>query len=416
MKEGWETKALNKVCKVRPQKRAVKKILDGHTLVSFVPMSHLEVNQKYFTAESDKPLDDVYQGYTYFADNDVLLAKITPCFENGKLGIALNLTNGVGFGSSEFVVYRSGSTILPEFLYYFLMTPDFRLTGKKLMGGAVGHQRIPKEFYEGYEIPIPPLPEQKRIVAILDEAFEAIDRARANIEKNIRNAEELFQCKLNEIFSQKGEGWEDSILKVITTKIGSGATPRGGKKSYKKSGISLIRSMNVYDEGFKKENLAFIDDKQAEKLRNVEVRKCDVLLNITGASVARCCIVPDEYLPARVNQHVSIIRIKSETVDERFLHYSLISKPNKEKLLGIGEQGSTRQAITKSQIQNFSISYPTDIEHQRSIVKTLDSYKKAIQALESVYQVKLSDLEEFKKSLLQKAFSGELTANEPMVA
>ncbi|AFU70512.1 type I restriction-modification system, specificity subunit S HsdS [Psychroflexus torquis ATCC 700755] len=208
----------------------------------------------------------------------------------------------------------------------------------------------------------PPLSEQKQIVAILDKAFTAIEQAKANIEKNIVNAKELFQSKLNAIFSQKGDGWEERQIKDITTKIGSGATPRGGQSSYKESGISLIRSMNVHDDGFRDKKLAFIDDEQANKLSNVTIEENDVLLNITGASVARCCIVDKHFLPARVNQHVSIIRLKEGIMSNKFLHFALTSKETKSLLLGIGEQGATRQAITKVQIENFKIAFPSIIE------------------------------------------------------
>ena len=201
-------------------------------------------------------------------------------------------------------------------------------------------------------------------------------------------------------------------LGEITAKIGSGATPRGGKSSYKESGISLIRSLNVYDDGFRKENLAFIDKEQAEKLNNVEIKKGDVLLNITGASVARCCIAPEEFMPARVNQHVSIIRLKPDILETQFLHYSLISKENKDLLLGIGEQGSTRQAITKAQIENFSISYPVQSSEQKPVVKKLDNVKSKSLELRSNYQQELDSLDELKKSILQKAFEGELSKTE----
>ena len=412
MREGWESFKLKEVCEIRPPKRESKEILSEDDLVSFVPMSHLNEERKDFHEEEAKPLKSVYKGYTYFKDEDVLLAKITPCFENCKMGIAKGLTNGVGFGSSEFIVYRTDFRLISEYLFYFLLLPKFRAQGVKMMGGAVGHQRIPKEFYEDYEIPIPPLPEQKRIVAILDEAFEAIDKAKANIERNIQNAEELFQSKLNEIFSQRGEGWVSNKLKDITTKIGSGATPRGGKKNYKKSGISLIRSLNVYDDGFEEEKLAFIDEEQAEKLSIVELFEGDVLLNITGASVARCCVVPKDFLPARVNQHVSIIRLAEGVMNEHFLHYLLISKPYKDKLLGIGEQGATRQAITKSQIQDFKVSYPNEINEQKKLIDILDDYRDLSITLKDRYEAKLLSLEELKKSILQKAFSGELTGGE----
>src|SRR5690606_36520291 len=235
------------------------------------------------------------------------------------------------------------------------------------------------------------------------------DQAKANIENNIENAKELFQSKLNDIFSQKGAGWEEKKLKEITTKIGSGATPRGGEASYKESGVSLIRSMNVHDDGFRDRKLAFIDDEQASKLDNVTIEENDILLNITGASVARSCVVDSKYLPARVNQHVSIIRLKESVMNHQFLHYALTSKVTKDLLLGIGEQGATRQAITKVQIENFKIKYPTNIDLQNKLVGSLNIIKQESEKLESAYQSKIESLEELKKSILQKAFAGELT-------
>ena len=290
-----------------------------------------------------------------------------------------------------------------RFLFYFCRSFDF-----KSMDRGSGRPSLVKTDLLKILMPIPPLPEQKAIVKILDEAFAKMDQAKANIEKNIENAKELFQSKLNEIFSQRGEGWEEKKLKEITNKIGSGATPRGGQKSYKPSGISLIRSMNVHDDGFKPKNLAFIDDEQAGKLNNVVIEENDVLLNITGASVARCCVVDNSYLPARVNQHVSIIRLKDGLMNYRFLHYALTSKETKSRLLGIGEQGATRQAITKAQIEGFKIAYPSNVDIQNEFVEILDIFRKKTIQIELSFSRKLEDLKELKKSLLQKAFSGEL--------
>jgi type I restriction enzyme S subunit len=135
-----------------------------NALVSFAPMEDLGIDRKYLNASQTKPLSSVVGSYTYFADGDVLLAKITPCFENGKLGIATGLENGIGFGSSEFVVFRPSAILDKDFLYYFLARPEFRTEGAARMGGAVGQQRVPKEFVESYRIPVPPLAEQQRIV------------------------------------------------------------------------------------------------------------------------------------------------------------------------------------------------------------------------------------------------------------
>jgi len=167
-------------------------------------------------------------------------------------------------------------------------------------------------------------------------------------------------------------GWIRRNLGEITTKIGSGATPKGGRASYKLSGISLIRSLNVHDSEFRMKDLAFIDEDQARQLDNVVVAAGDVLLNITGASVARCCVVPDEVIPARVNQHVSILRPDAQHLLPRFLQYMLVSSDYKRQLLSAGEAGATRQALTKGLLEGFPIKFPESLPEQRRIVGILD--------------------------------------------
>ncbi|MBP9482522.1 MAG: restriction endonuclease subunit S, partial [Parabacteroides sp.] len=151
-------------------------------------------------------------------------------------------------------------------------------------------KHISSKQIEAIKMPLPPIEEQQRIVVKLDEAFEAIEKANANTKQNLKNAKELFESYLQAIFENKGKDWEEKTLKDLTSKIGSGATPRGGNASYKTSGISLIRSMNVHDLEFRERNLAFIDGKQASDLNNVTVEENDILFNITGASVTRCCV------------------------------------------------------------------------------------------------------------------------------
>ncbi len=412
--KGWKIKKLGEVCEIKPPKREAKTTLKDNDLVSFLPMENLGVMQKLIIPIKEKKLIDVFGSYTYFANNDVLLAKITPCFENGKIGIARNLTNGIGFGSSEYIVFRNKGEVFEDYLYYYLIRGSFREEGKKNMTGAVGHKRVSKEFIENYQIPLPQLSEQHLIVSILDESLAAISKAIANADQNLKNAKELFESYLQRVFNDKGDGWEEKRLKEITTKIGSGATPRGGQKNYKSEGTSLVRSMNVHDWEFRDRNLAFLDDVQAKELDGVTLEENDVLMNITGASVARCCIFPSDYLPARVNQHVSIIRPKKGILDPKFLNLLLTSKPYKDQLLFTGEQGATRQAITKAQIEAFKISIPNIIE-QLKIVRRLDTMKAETQKLEAIYMNKIVELKELKKSILQKAFIGKLTKNEELV-
>jgi restriction endonuclease S subunit len=161
---------LSQCCKIRPSKSEINK-LDNKTEVSFLPMRDMSINNMLVVPSQKRLLKDVRGGYTFFSDGDVLLAKITPCFENGKLGIASNLCNGIGFGSSEYIVFRPNNNLNNKWLYYFLKRNSFRVNGAKNMSGAVGHKRIDKSFIENTLIPIPSIKEQELIISKLESLF-----------------------------------------------------------------------------------------------------------------------------------------------------------------------------------------------------------------------------------------------------
>ena len=169
-----------------------------------------------------------------------------------------------------------------------------------------------------------------------------------------------------------------AIVKMIDIceKIGSGATPRGGKEAYCDEGISLVRSQNVLDFAFSRDGLAHINDEQAQKLNNVEVHEGDVLLNITGDSVARACMMDSVFLPARVNQHVAIVRGKENKVINSFILYFL--QWRKGYLLQLASAGATRNALTKGMIEQLEINLPS-MNEQKKIVAILDSIQQKIQ-------------------------------------
>ncbi|HFI0695297.1 TPA: restriction endonuclease subunit S [Streptococcus suis] len=158
-------------------------------------------------------------------------------------------------------------------------------------------------------------------------------------------------------------------LRSITSKIGSGATPKGGNAVYENSGIAFIRSQNVLDMNFSTQNLAYITNEQAKKLNNVIVENNDILLNITGDSIARCTIVPDELLPARVNQHVSIIRCISPDYANYVCYYLQFLKPY---LLQICKVGGTRNALTKEAVENLPIVIQEEYKTIGKLLATLD--------------------------------------------
>lgn len=170
-------------------------------------------------------------------------------------------------------------------------------------------------------------------------------------------------------------GWKTDKLKNLCTKIGSGATPRGGKESYLDAGdFALIRSQNVLDFFFSYDGLAYIDQDQANQLSNVELQERDVLLNITGDSVARVCQVPSTLLPARVNQHVSIIRPDPSNLNPEYLKYFLLNPMFKNHMLALASVGATRNALTKGMIENFDIALPPPETQDRiaAILSALD--------------------------------------------
>ena len=186
-------------------------------------------------------------------------------------------------------------------------------------------------------------------------------------------------------------------FKDICTKIGSGATPKGGKEAYCEEGISLIRSQNVLDFAFSADGLAFINDLQAEKLKNVIVEEGDVLLNITGDSVARACMVDKKYLPARVNQHVCIVRADLQKAVPSYLLYFL--QLNKEYLLQLAAGGATRNALTKEMINNLELELPS-IEDQQKITAILDDIQARMDCNNAINE----NLEQQAKALYQQMF------------
>ena len=402
MKAVWPTKALGEACQIRPEKAEARRKLSGSELVSFVPMEDLGIDQKFLKPRRSKPLAEVSGSYTYFADGDVLLAKITPCFENGKLGIAADLNNGVGFGSSEYMVFRPDKALNREWLYYFLSREAFRIEGAQRMSGAVGHKRVAKEFIEAYPIPIPPLPEQQRIVGILDEAFDGIATAKANAEKNLQNARALFESHLNSVFTQRGAGWAEKRLAEIAKVFGRGKSkhrPRnepslyGGKYPFVQTGdiSNAVHWITSYSQTYSDVGLA------QSKLWP----KGTICIAIVGATVGETAILDfDACFPDSV---IGIV-VNEQQADSEYVEFLLQSFKAVLKEKG---KGTARDNINLGTFESQKFPFPK-LEVQKKIVSALNDLDDETQRLESIYQQKLAALEELKKSLLHQAFTGGL--------
>jgi type I restriction enzyme S subunit len=202
--EGWVEKKLGDICETKPQKREARDKLKDNDLVTFLPMEDLGIESQTIKPSQERTLSEVSGSYTYFANNDVLLAKITPCFENGKIGIASNLKNGIGFGSSEYMVFRSKGAVIPEWIFYFLTRKSFREEGRLLMTGAVGHKRVSKDWIENYIIPFPNSQEmQQQIVDKLDTLSAETKKLEVLYQQKIINLEILKKSVLQDAFSGK---------------------------------------------------------------------------------------------------------------------------------------------------------------------------------------------------------------------
>jgi type I restriction enzyme S subunit len=365
----------------------------------------LEIGVKIVIPTKERLLKEVSGSYTYFADNDVLLAKITPCFENGKLGIARNLKNGIGFGSSEYFVFRSNGELLPDYLYYFLSRDEFRQEASSLMSGAVGHKRVPKEYVENLQIPVPPLPEQRRIVKILDQVFEAVAKAKANAEKNLKNARELFESYLECAFSECGGDRRKLAEAAIIT---NGYSFKSGDFSPRNS-VKSIKITNVGVREFVEETDNYLPFKFRSEYSKFLVSSGDIVLALTRSIIAaglKVAIVPETYDASLLNQRVASIRGAKGITTNEYLYYFFCS--------GIAIQYVLKQVVSLMQpnlslrdLENLHVPVPA-LTEQRSIVAKLDALSAETKKLESNYKQKLSDLEELKKSVLKKAFAGEL--------
>ena len=271
-------------------------------------------------------------------------------------------------------VFSVSEKMEQQYLFYFLKSNVGRQMIKAKASGSV-RDNLKMDMLKEMTIPERTIEEQKKCVATLD----ALKTIISLWEKELEKLDELIKARFVEMFGNpvtNEKGWKQKQLSEITTKLGSGSTPKGGKEAYQEEGITLIRSMNVHNGLFQYKELAHISKEQAAKLDNVTIEENDVLLNITGASVARSCVVPSKILPARVNQHVCIIRC-NQCIAPEFLNKLLIDDNYQRLLWSIAGAGATREAITKQQVESLHIIMPP-IEMQNQFadfVKQVDKSK-----------------------------------------
>lgn len=338
-----------------------------------------------------------------------------------KLPVVLKLDDEPNLVSPAYPVFeiKDRNELDPEYLMMWFRRPEFDRYATFKCDAAIRGGYEWKELCETL-IPVPSIDKQKEIIKEYNIIQDRIALNQQLIQRLEETAKTLYKQWFVDfefpdksgtpykssggemVFNEELEkeipkGWELKPLKSICSKIGSGSTPKGGKESYHKTGTSLVRSMNVHDFIFNFEELAFIDDNQAKALEGVSLNKNDILLNITGVSVARCCIVPEFVLPARVNQHVMIIRPKSEYHLANYLLCFFCYSDNKARLLGISQSGSTREAITKEEVNGFMVIVPNELT-----VKKFDAHMSKVFRMIEIEVLNNNKLNELRSLLLSK--------------
>jgi type I restriction enzyme M protein len=293
---------IGEICEINPPKSQLADLpLD--TIVSFVPMADLNEHRIVFQSREEKRLSDVTASYSYFEDNDILLAKVTPCFENGKAGIARGLQNAIGFGSSEFYVLRPTSQVLPEWIYFCVTHPLFRDTAIAQMTGTGGLQRIPRSFIADFRIPLPPLAVQKEIVAEIEGYQKVIDGARAVIDSyrpHLPTSPDWPLVELGEVCNFRRGPFGGSLKKEI----------------FVKSGYAVYEQGHAIANDFS-EFRYFIDKQKFNQMRGFQVRSGDLIMSCSG-TMGKVAIIPDT-APAGVINQALLKLTPSERISKDYL-------------------------------------------------------------------------------------------------
>jgi type I restriction enzyme S subunit len=297
--------------------------------------------------------------------------------------------------------------LLSNWFLYYSLSNEYQNEIQKQVTGAT-RQRVSRKNLGLVYVPLPPLSEQQRIVAILDEVFAAIDQAKANAERNLKNAKELFESYLQEVFKNRGDDWEERRIFEIGA-AQTGTTPKTVEKENFGDFIPFIKpsDINCYGKGdirYDNEGLSEIG------LNNGRVMEGgSILMVCIGATIGKVGITERK---VSCNQQINSLTVRNQFVP-KFFYYAMTSKTFQEKVLSAGRSAqATLPIINKSKWENLTIAFPQSKEVQASIVGRFDALLAETKKLEANYQYQLSDLYELKKSILQKAFAGELTTDK----
>ena len=399
MKQGWDIIELGEICETgaggTPFK-AHKEYYEGGTIPWLLSG---EVSQgEIFEARhfiTDKGLKN--SSAKLFPPNTVLVAMYGATA--GQVGILKfeACTNQAVCG-----ILPNDKTI-PEYLFYCFLSKKDELVSQAV-GGA--QPNISQIKIRNTKILLPPLPEQQRIVEILDDTFASIVKAKANAEQNLKNAKELFESYLQSVFTNMGEGWEEKTLGEIATVKGGKRVPKGYRLQTEPTNYPYIRVTDFNDNGSIDINdLHYVSEDIFNQIKNYTISSKDLYISIAG-TIGKTGLVPKELEGANLTENACKL-VFQEGIDPKLIYY-FTKSGDFLKQAGINTRVAAMPKLALIRLSTIHFSIPKSLKQQQTIVQKLDALSTESQKLETIYQQKLNDLEELKKSILQKAFNGEL--------
>lgn len=417
--EHWEVKRLRFTVNLNPVKSELD--IPEDTLVSFIPMEAVNFD-KNLTLTEERNLDEVYKGYTYFKNGDVVLAKITPCFENGKSAIAQNLTNGIAFGTTELHVLRSQDSINNHFLYYLIKSDSFMKIGESEMYGAGGQKRVPEEFIKNFLIGLPPYYEQTAIAHYLDtklgEINALIDKQQTLLEKLAEQRTAVITHAvtkgLNPAAPMKNSGvewlgdvpahWDVKRLKFLGD-IVLGLTYSPENITNEDNGTLVLRSSNIQNGKLVYEDNVFVNSDIPKRMVTTDK---DILIcsrNGSRSLIGKCALIEKDGLNQTFGAFMTVYR----TPYRKFVYYSLNSEIFKSQL-GLFLTSTINQ-LTTQVLGNFNIAFPP-LEEQNSITDYLDQETAKIDRLCDTVNQTIGRLKEYRTALITQAVTGKIKVTD----
>lgn len=388
MKSGWRVTKLGEVC-------AFDKEQGIHKGLPYVGLEHIESHTARFLGELAP--QEVKSATFRFSSQHVLYGRLRP-----YLNKALT-PDFEGHCSTEIFPLKPAANLSREFLLYWLLANETMERINATCSGARMPRADMNEVLD-FEFPLPPLPEQRRIVGILDEAFAGIATAKANAEKNLQNARALFESHLHAVFIHRGPGWVETRLGDICERVSVGHVgPTSEFYCSRDEGIPFLRSQNVRRGKLDWAGVQFITTAFHAKLRKSQLKRGDLLFVRVGANRGDCCAV-DEEISELNCANIVFARPRQNTA--RFLESYCISPPGRDQLLGM-TTGAAQGVINTSSVAELVVPMPPP-DAQRRITARLDALQTETRRLEALYARKLAALDELKAALLHQAFSGLL--------